>query len=54
MEHILFIKERFHVLRILEEHRKELLTGIHGYQKALDCLDYLVFQIKKHRKQEEL
>ncbi|MBR4342830.1 MAG: hypothetical protein IKP88_09005 [Lachnospiraceae bacterium] len=42
------------MLRILEEHRKELLTRIHGYQKALDCLDYLVFQTKKHRKQEEL
>jgi len=27
---------------------------INGYQKVLDCLDYLVFQIKKHRKQEEL
>ena len=88
MEHILFIKERFHVgginnaenlqdamcpeemtrvciglaeaenerdmLRLLEEHRKELLTRIHGYQKALDCLDYLMFQTKKHRKQEEL
>ena len=42
------------MLRILEEHRKELLTRIHGYQKALDCLDYLMFQTKKHRKQEEL
>ena len=35
------------MLRLLEGHRKELLTRIHGYQKALDCLDYLVFQTKK-------
>ena len=32
------------MLFILRAHRKELLETIHSYQKALDSLDYLVFQ----------
>lgn len=31
----------------LNEQRKGLLDKIHEDQKALDCLDYLMFQIKK-------
>lgn len=42
------------MLFILEGYRKELLSTIHGYQKALDSLDYLVFQTKKQREQEKL
>ena len=37
------------MLRNLKEHRKNLLALIHENQKALDCLDYLVFQIEKER-----
>ncbi len=32
---------------ILKEHRKELLDTIHANQKALDSLDYLIFQTEK-------
>lgn len=38
------------MLLILRAHRKELLQTIHSYQKALDSLDYLVFQTEKMRK----
>lgn len=32
-------------LRQLQEHRKELLGGIHSEQRKLDCLDYLIYQM---------
>ena len=35
------------MLILLREHRKELLNQIHEQQKALDCLDYLIFQTEK-------
>lgn len=34
-------------LRLLEQHRKELLKKVHENEKQIDCLDYLVFQMKK-------
>lgn len=34
-------------LMLLRGHRKELLHQIHERQKALDCLDYLIFQTEK-------
>ncbi len=37
------------MLSILKEHRKELLDTIHAHQKALDSLDYLMFQTQKGR-----
>ena len=39
------------MLPILREHRKELLRIIHEHQKALDSLDYLMFQTEKTGKQ---
>lgn len=36
-----------HQLCILSEHRKNLLVRIHEEQKKLDCLDYLIYQMKK-------
>ncbi len=33
-------------LRLLENHRRLLLDSIHSQQKKLDCLDYLVWNIK--------
>lgn len=33
-------------LRLLRQHRKNLLTTIHENQKKIDCLDYLVFQFE--------
>lgn len=35
------------MLLLLREHRKELLNQIHEQQKALDRLDYLIFQTEK-------
>ena len=30
----------------LKEHRRELLDGIHAEQKKLECLDYLIYQLR--------
>ncbi len=35
------------MLILLRGHRKELLHQIHEQQKALDCLDYLIFQTER-------
>ena len=35
------------MLLLLRGHRKELLNQIHEQQKALDCLDYLIFQTER-------
>ena len=40
-------KDTRRMLTILKEHRKELLDSVHAAQKALDSLDYLVFQTEK-------
>jgi len=34
-------------LALLARHRKHLLDCCHAEQKKIDCLDYLVYQIKK-------
>lgn len=31
----------------LQKHRQYLLDRLHKYQKEIDCLDYLLFQIEK-------
>lgn len=33
--------------RLLEKHRRNLLEKVHNREKQIDCLDYLVFQMKK-------
>lgn len=38
---------------LLQKHRKSLLGSLHQYQKALDCLDYLLFTIEKQRQSNE-
>ena len=35
-------------LKLLEQQRRELLNGIHEGQRKLDCLDYLVYQMRKN------
>ncbi len=37
------------MLLLLREHRTELLNHIHEQQKALDCLDYLIFQTENRK-----
>lgn len=34
-------------LRLLAKHRTELLTDLHNSQKKIDCLDYLIFNLKQ-------
>ncbi len=34
-------------LRLLSVHRTALLKKIHDYQKRIDCLDYLIYGIRK-------
>lgn len=34
-------------IRLLERHRRELLDAVHLEQKRIDCLDYLLYQMKK-------
>lgn len=34
-------------LAILEKHRKNLLDAVHENQKKIDCLDYLIYQIRR-------
>lgn len=34
-------------LRLLQNHRRTLLDGIHREQKRIDCLDYLVFMLQR-------
>ncbi|MCM1467927.1 MAG: hypothetical protein NC086_07240 [Alistipes sp.] len=33
--------------RILETYRRSLLEDLHGVQKHIDCLDYLLWQTRK-------
>lgn len=35
------------LLKRLEEHRKGLLNKVHEEEKQIDCLDYLVYQIRR-------
>ena len=35
------------MLPILTKHRGALLDGLHKRQKQIDCLDYLIYKIKK-------
>lgn len=37
-------------LKQLAAHRKNLLDSLHREQKCIDCLDYLVYQLKKANK----
>lgn len=37
-------------LKYLAAHRKKLLDSLHREQKCIDCLDYLVYQMKKTNK----
>jgi len=34
-------------LSILSKHRKAVLDNCHAEQKKIDCLDYLVYRLKK-------
>lgn len=35
------------MIPILSKHRKELLDSVHKGQKQIDCLDYLIYSLRK-------
>lgn len=37
------------MLPLLATHRAALLDTVHGGQKQIDCLDYLIYQISENR-----
>lgn len=37
-------------LTLLAKHRKDLLERCHAAEKKIDCLDYLVYRMKKKEK----
>lgn len=42
------------LLALLCSRRAELLDAVHDGQDRLDCLDYLIFQLKKEGKKHEI
>ncbi len=36
------------ILSLLSKQRTDLLDSVHDGQKRIDCLDFLVYSIKKH------
>lgn len=42
--------KRANGLKRLVVHRKNLLDSLHREQKCIDCLDYLVYQMKEVKK----
>ena len=51
-EHCITLKENgreIEMLDLLNNHRRDILDGIHQGQSKIDCLDYLIYQLKKGR-----
>lgn len=40
-------------LSLLEKHRKNLLHAVHENQKRIDCLDYLMYQVRGNVKTKQ-
>lgn len=38
-------------MKLLERHRRCLLEDLHGSQKRIDCLDYLIFTLERQNKE---
>lgn len=34
-------------LRLLQQHRRTLLDGVHAEERKINCLDYLVYHLEK-------
>lgn len=37
-------------MKVLRKHRSKLLDAMHREQKRIDCLDYLIYQMRKAKK----
>ena len=35
------------MLRLLQQHRRALLDGVHAEERKISCLDYLVYHLEK-------
>ena len=35
-------------VKLLQKHRRFLLNNTHEWQKKIDCLDYLIYQMKEN------
>ena len=48
---MLLVKEEriFDMIPILTKHRKCLLDSVHKGQEQIDCLDYLIYSLKKQK-----
>lgn len=42
-------QDRDGLIRVLSRHRRTLLDTLHQSEKRIDCLDYLVYTLEKHR-----
>lgn len=42
------------LLVLLERHKTVLLDSLHNFQKKIDCLDYLVYQINQENKEKTI
>ncbi|WP_281520506.1 hypothetical protein [Massilicoli timonensis] len=40
------------LLQMLEKHRACLLSMVHQKEKQIDCVDYLVYQIKRSKQEK--
>lgn len=46
-------EEMEELLALLEQHRSCLLDKVHEKERQIDCLDYLVYQIKRKKRQDK-
>lgn len=42
------------ILPALSEYRAALLNSVHIGQKQIDCLDFLIYKLKKHKIEKEI
>lgn len=42
-------QESVELLRLLANYRQELLNSLHQSERKIDCLDYLIYRIEKHK-----
>lgn len=42
------------IIPMLNKYRSDLLDSIHDQQDKLECLDYLIYSIKKNKKLENI
>ena len=40
-------------IRLLRQHRSKLLLHLHEEQKKLDCIEYLLYQLKNTNREEQ-